>query len=255
MNCNEASALTAAYHDGELDPAQSLALEQHLVGCAGCATRRAELDALRAGLRREAPYHVAPRALRERITAALPVTAPPSTTGSRGERWRWLCAGALAGAAATVFAWVLGTALLEARDVDALSAEVVSNHVRATLGKRAIEVASSDQHTVKPWLSSQLDFSPPVKDLAADGFMLLGARLDYLDRHPVATLVYRYRQHGIDVFVRPAMRAARPTPPSTVRGFNISHAIGTGMEWWGVSDVSPDVLAAFVERLAHDDTR
>lgn len=250
MNCHEATALAAAYDDGELGPAQSLALEQHLVGCADCAARRAELDALRTRLRKEAPYHAAPRALRERVAAMLPVEGPPGR-----QRWRWLSAGAFAGAAATVFAWVLGTALLESRDVDALAAEAVSDHVRATLGKRQIEVASSDQHTVKPWLSSQLDFSPPVKDQAADGFTLLGARLDYLDRHPVATLVYRYRQHGVDVFVRPATRASRPVPPTTVRGFNVSHAIGTGMEWWAVSDASPDVLAAFVERLAHDDAR
>ena len=252
MNCHEATALTAAYHDGELGPAQSLALEQHLVGCADCAARRAGLDALRAALRKEIPYHAAPRALRERITGMLPVAAPRD-----GQRWRWLSAGAFAGAAAAVFAWVLGTALLESRDVDALAAEAVSDHVRATLGKRQIEVASSDQHTVKPWLSSQLDFSPPVKDDAADGFTLLGARLDYLDRHPVATLVYRelHWRQLTEVFVRPATRSSRPTPPTTMRGFNVSHAIGTGMEWWAVSDASPDVLAAFVERLAHDDAR
>jgi anti-sigma factor RsiW len=255
MNCNEAAALTAAYHDGELDPAQSRALEQHLLGCTACAARRDELSTLRARLRREAPYHAAPRALRDRIAAALPASVPLRAAPLRGQRWRWLSAGAFAGAAATVFAWMLGTALLETRDADALAAEAVADHVRATLGKRTIEVASSDQHTVKPWLSSQLDFSPPVKSQVGDGFTLVGARLDYLDRHPVATLVYRYRQHGIDVFVRPATRASHAVPPVTVRGFNVSQAIGTGMEWWAVSDVAPDVLAAFVLRLAHDETQ
>lgn len=122
-----------------------------------------------------------------------------------------------------------------------------------TRSKRTIEVASSDQHTVKPLLSSQLDFSPPVKDLQAEGFTLLGARLDYLERRPVATLVYRYRLHGIDVFVRPATRASRRVPLITVRGFNVSHALGAGMEWWAVSDAAPDVLAALVERLARYD--
>ena len=254
MNCNDVNAVLAEYHDGELDLAQSRGLEQHLQGCASCTARRDDLDRLRRSIRREAPYHAAPEALRRRIAASLPapVRSGPSP---RAQRWRWLSAGGLAGVAATVFAWVIGGAVIERYDVDTLADEAVADHVRATLSRRTIDVASSDQHTVKPWLSSQLDFSPPVRDLQDEGFTLLGGRLDYLDRRPVATLVYRYSQHGIDVFVRPATRASRPAALTTIRGFNVSHAIGSGMEWWAVSDVSPDVLAPFVERLAHDDTR
>src|SRR5208283_2434706 len=148
-------------------------------------------------------------------------------------------AGALAGSAVTVFAWFLGSAMLDWRVSNDLDAEAVANHARATLAHRLTDVSSSDQHTVKPWLSSRLDYSPPVQDLATDGLPLVGGRLDYLGGQAVATLVYRYREHTIDVFVRPLGGGVAVATPSstTLRGFNVAHATGAGMEWWGVSDV------------------
>ena len=128
----------------------------------------------------------------------------------------------------------------------------MTSHIRATLGNQLIQVASSDQHTVKPWLSARLDYSPPVPDVQQEGLSLIGGRVDYLDGRPVATLVYRIRNHNIDVFVRPA--AARPALPPlrTLRGFNIARATGSGMDWLAVSDVSADVLLAFLQRLARE---
>ena len=151
-----------------------------------------------------------------------------------------------------MLAWFLGSAVLDWRVNADLDAEVVANHARATLAQRLTDVSSSDQHTVKPWLSSRLDYSPPVRDFASDGWPLVGGRLDYLGGQPIATLVYRYREHTIDVFVRPSIAAACRAAPSltTRRGFHVAHATGAGMEWWGVSDVSADVLAALVARLA-----
>jgi anti-sigma factor RsiW len=190
--------------------------------------------------------------LRERVQAMLDVTRPPArarpTLGA--ERLRWLAAGALAGCAATMLAWFAGTSLLQWRASDDLAAEAVTSHVRATLGNHLTQVASSDQHTVKPWLSARLDYSPPVRDLAQAGFPLEGGRIDYLDRRPVATLVYRHREHRIDVFVRPLSPRTLAAGPRTLRGFHVARARGAGMDWIAVSDVSPDVLAAFVERLA-----
>ena len=122
-------------------------------------------------------------------------------------------------------------------------------HVRATLNNHLIQVASSDQHTVKPWLSARLDYSPPVQDLASEGFTLTGGRLDMLNKQRVATLVYSRRLHTIDVFVRPESASA-PTTLRTVRGFNVAHATGSGMDWIAVSDVSADELTEFVQRLA-----
>ena len=95
-------------------------------------------------------------------------------------------------------------------------------HVRATLGNQQIQVASSDRHTVKPWLSARLDYSPPVRDFAQDGYALIGGRIDYLDRHPVATLVYHVRNHTIDVYVRPETAHPAASALRTIRGFNIA---------------------------------
>jgi anti-sigma factor RsiW len=255
MNCNEAMALLPTYSDGELDAVQSAAMEKHVLGCPECSAQRDALSTLRTRIRDEAPYYTAPASLQERVRATLaraPREASRSPRPTR-ERWSWLSAGAFAGSAATVFAWFLGSAVLDWRVSNDLDSEVVANHARATLAHRLTDVASSDQHTVKPWLSSRLDYSPPVQDFAADGLPLVGGRLDYLGGQAVATLVYRYREHTIDVFVRPLSGGvAAPLPALTAhRGFNVAHATGAGMEWWGVSDVSSDVLSGLVARLAH----
>ena len=254
MNCHEAMALLPTLSDGELDVLQSAAVEKHILGCAPCSAQRDALAALRLRIRSEAPYYTAPETLQARIRATIartPATGIPVRPPR--ERWRWLSAGAFAGSAATVVAWFLGSAVLDWRVSSDLDTEAVADHTRATLSQRLTDVSSSDRHTVKPWLSSRLDYSPPVQDFAADGLPLVGGRLDYLGGQPIATLVYRYREHTIDVFVRPlAGSASTPAPTlTTQRGFNVAHAKGAGMEWWGVSDVSADVLSALVARLAH----
>jgi anti-sigma factor RsiW len=254
MNCNEAGTLVASYADRQIDGVQGRSIELHLRGCAACAAKHRGVLALRAQIRAEVPYYPATPALRERVRALLANAHDVVATPPRPERnrWHWLTSGALAGCAATVLAWVLGTAVIDWRANEDIAVEAVATHVRATLNNHLIEVASSDQHTVKPWLSARLDYSPPVRDFSSEGFKLNGGRLDMLDKQRVATLVYQYRLHMIDVFVRPETAGAAPTM-RTVRGFNVAHATGAGMDWLAVSDVSPDVLKTFVERLARDE--
>src|SRR6202171_3390322 len=252
MNCNEAAGLVAAYADGEIVGRRGDLLKKHLLGCAGCATQYQSALALRARLRAEIPYFPASPALHARVRAMLGATgaALPSWPRPAIERWRWLTGGALAGCTATVLAWVLGTAVIDWRTNDDLAVDAVATHVRATLGNHLIEVASSDRHTVKPWLSARLDYSPPVQDLANEGFALSGGRLDTLERQPIATLVYRYRQHTIDVFVRPESAHAPPPALRTVRGFNVAHASGSGMDWLARSDGSAAGLSPLVPAAA-----
>ena len=254
MNCNEATTLVGAYADGEIDGLRRDFLKKHLLGCGGCTAQYQSVLALRAQLRAEIPYFPASPALRARVRAMLGAmdAGLPSRPRPATDRWRWLTGGALAGCTATMLAWVLGTAVIDWRANEDVAVEAVTTHVRATLNNHLIEVASSDRHTVKPWLSARLDYSPPVTDLAKEGFALTGGRLDTLDKQRVATLVYQYRLHTIDVFVRPEMAHA-PSELRTVRGFNVAHATGSGMDWLAVSDVSADVLTAFVQRLARAD--
>jgi anti-sigma factor RsiW len=167
--------------------------------------------------------------------------------------WRWLIGGVLAGCIGSVFAWMLGTTVLAWQANEDFAVAAVAAHVRATRGDHLIEVASSDRHTVKPRLSARLDYSPPVKDLANEGFALIGGRLDYLERRPVATLVYRYGKHTIDVFVRPDRSRTPTSALRTVRGFNVARTSGPSMDWLAVSDADPAELSAFVQRLARED--
>jgi anti-sigma factor RsiW len=253
MNCNEAGTLVPSYADGEIDSLQGRSIEEHLRGCKSCTAKHQAVLALRARISTEVPYFSAPPALRERVRALLANAGDVAPVRPRPvrDRWRWLTGGALAGCAATMLAWVIGTAVIDWRTNEDIAVEAVATHVRATLNNHLIEVASSDQHTVKPWLSARLDYSPPVRDFANEGFALSGGRLDTLDKQRVATLVYRYRLHTIDVFVRPEFAHA-PSALRTVRGFNVAHATGSGMDWLAVSDVSADVLTAFVQRLARE---
>jgi anti-sigma factor RsiW len=158
--------------------------------------------------------------------------------------------GAFAGSLATVLAWFVATAVIDGRATDERTSEAVTAHVRATLGNHLIAVASSDLHTVKPWLSARLDYSVPVIDVPAEGFTLAGGRLDYLEGRPVATLVYHYRLHVVDVFVRPQTGRAFPQAAQTVRGFHTVFATGNGMEWIVVSDASTEALSRLATGLA-----
>ena len=254
MNCNDAATLIAAYADGETSLLQSHSIRRHLQGCAACAAKLEALTTLRTRIRAEAPRHSAPPALRARVLATADALSQASTTRRRadGGRWRWIGGGALGGCAATVLAWFVGTAIIEARVNEDVAVEAVTSHVRATLGNHLIQVASSNQHTVKPWLSARLDYSPPVPDMAAEGYTLVGGRVDYLDRRPIATLVYRVRDHNIDVFVCPSRSRLAPSELRAVRGFNVAHASGADMDWLAVSDVNAPELTAFVQKLALD---
>jgi len=252
MNCTEAKASLTAYVDRETDWLHAHALRRHLLKCTHCAAEHDALVALRARLQSEVPRFSAPEALRSRVRATLDAArgASPARVGGTPGRWNWFTGGALAGGMALALTWFVGTAVFDWRTNEDIAVEAVNAHVRATLGNHLIQVASSDQHTVKPWLSARLDYSPPVPDLAEQGFPLTGARIDYVARRPVATLVYRFRNHTIDVYVHPETSRASPPPLRTVRGFNVAHATGGGTDWLAVSDVSTDVLTAFVERLA-----
>jgi len=255
MNCRQLETLVGAYADGELDALRNYSIRKHLLSCAGCTTTHHSILALHTRIRAEVPKSVAPPALHARVRAMADAVraSAPARARPRDDRWRWLTGGVLAGCTASVFAWMLGTTVLAWRAHDDFAVAAVTTHVRATLGDHLIEVTSSDRHTVKPWLSARLDYSPPVQDFANEGFALLGGRLDYLERHAVATLVYRYRQHTIDVFVRPEVSHAPMSALRTVRGFNVVRASGPTMDWLAVSDAEPAVLSAFVQRLARED--
>jgi len=230
VSCREIAGLLGAWLDDEMDLVRSAELEAHVGECAVCSAQRRRLEALRAALREHAPYYTAPAHLRRRVAIR------------KGVPW-WLV---VAAAAACVLAGLV--LWLPAAHGDA-GQEIVQAHVRSLLANHLLDVASSDQHTVKPWFAGKLDFAPKVEDLSATGFPLEGGRLDYLDHRVVAALVYRRRQHTINVFVWPAAGRDSAARGGVIQGYNVLHWTRGGMAWWAVSDVNADDLRQLAEAL------
>jgi anti-sigma factor RsiW len=247
MECDRARRLLSGLLDQALGPLTRLRVGRHVGRCDDCGGRLEELRAMQAMIRTKLPYHRAPPGLAARIGAVLPREAPMPLS----RPWfRWPAvalsgsgfAGALAGVALTVL-------VLHGQD-DPASA-VVGSHIRSLQAAHLTDVPSSDQHTVKPWLSARLDLSPPVRELKDAGFPLVGGRLDYVDGHPTAVVVYRHAQHVINLFAWVA-GGHRDAPLRTAeqQGFNIVTWQRGGIVFYAVSDVSADQLAEFARLVS-----
>jgi anti-sigma factor RsiW len=252
VTCEEARPLVHAYVDGELDVVRSLEVEAHIRSCVVCAREQASLRALRTAFSNGALYHEAPAGLEGRVRAA--VRGARRAEGGRGFALRHYGWGGAAAAAVLLVAIIVRGALPtrpSASDLTAL--EVVDDHLRSLTANHLTDVLSSNQHTVKPWFDGRLNFTPPVQDLGPDGFPLIGGRLDYLDNHLVAAVVYRRRQHVINLFISPAEQASDTLPVSQVRGgYNIIHWTKSGMGYWAVSSVSAAELGKFAQLVREE---
>jgi anti-sigma factor RsiW len=234
--------LVQAEFDGELGAAEAAALEAHRADCAICQEAQTELLRARELLRGEG-REAMPDAVRARVMARLNLAEPHAALVT-SLRWRWLRPSGIGfGFGAACAAALAILVVLPRQD---LVDQIVAGHIRALQPGHLEDVASTDQHTVKPWFDGKLDFAPPVKDLAADGFPLKGGRLDYLDGRPVAALVYQRDKHVIDLFVWPASGAVGvPVADTAIAGYNVVHWAAGGMNFWAVSDVERAQLTEF----------
>jgi anti-sigma factor RsiW len=252
VTCDEARLLLHAYEDGELDLAQSLEVDAHARTCAACAREQASLRALRTALGRGNLYYDAPAQLERRLTAAVRDARRAEGRGGFARNYfGW--AGAAAAALLLVAIMVRGVLPPRPSTGEITTREVVDDHLRSLTQNHLADVLSSNQHTVKPWFDGKLDFTPPVEDLAAQGFPLVGGRLDYLDNRPVAALVYQRRQHIINIFIAPAQHA-NDTPPETrvQAGYNIVDWTKSGMRYWAVSSLNAGELGKLAQLLGAD---
>lgn len=248
MTCEHASdAGLSGYVDGELPIEQQHWWDQHLSGCPTCRAELGRLRTLSAALKHDLPPSEPSSAFREdlrRLLRAEPIGRPRPRVRLPG----W----GAALAAGVVFAVGFGLGHREggAGAGDPIVAQVVAGHVRSLEVDHLVDVASSEHHVVKPWFAGKLDFSPPVPDLAEQGFPLLGGRIDYLGGRQVAALVYQRGPHRINLLLWPAEDSPRcMRGPAVVRqGFNLAHGQAAGMEFWAVSDLNPQELREFVRQ-------
>jgi len=269
MNCEEAAKLMDGYLDGELDPITSQTIEQHLLECPKCDQAYKIHGSLIRAIGNATPYYKAPAELRERIQSSLrdeiadlPTRNVAQDTQALFPRreprprailwetsWNWLAL-----AAAIIFAAIIAFTFvprLQRPGADQfLATQLIASHVRSLMANHLTDVASSDQHTVKPWLDTKLDFAPPVVDLSSEGFPLIGGRLDYLDNRPVAALVYQRRKHFINLFIWPGETgAARPTMAMSHEGYQLLHWADPDFNYWAVSDANANDLQTFKQQF------
>ena len=262
MSCPENEMLIHGYLDGELDLGSALRFEAHLKECAACAQVYENRKTLSRTLKSGPFYFKASSAFEQRVRTALAESNPPDrlpATWPQQATERKLKIFTLSWASLGVAASLALIGFMALRFVrrpqnpssdQLLAQEVLASHVRSLMASHLTDVPSSDQHTVKPWFDGKLDFAPPVEDLSAQGFPLVGGRLDYLADRPVAALVYQRRKHFINLFIWPS--AEQSTQTAVMRqGYNLIHWARSGMTYWAASDLNYQELSDFV-RLVQD---
>lgn len=261
MDCNEIRRLLAADVDGELDLAHHLEVEQHLRACPACAAAAESVRAQRSALAAKLPRFTAPSPLADKIRASVRVESTPAVTQPAPTSEQkapviafplWRISALAAGLAVALFAGFQWGALRTRQNL--LVDEAVSDHIRSLEADHLNDVASTDQHTVKPWFAGRLNFSPPVIDLASEGFPLTGGRLEHFAHHTAAALVYHRRKHAINVFVWPATDGAITPRASTRDGFNLECWSQADLNFVAVSEIPAAELTHFVE-LFRDQSR
>jgi anti-sigma factor RsiW len=238
--------LLNAYIDGELDPAHALEFERRLADDPALADERTRIETLRGAMRERLPRETASPELRRRV-AALVRSRP--LVGGRRAAPGW---GAMAASMAIAFAVGSAATYLAVRPGHGESELLVASHVRALMASQPVDVASSDRHAVKPWFNGKLPQSPRVVDLAAQGFPLVGGRIDVIGLTPAPTLVYRARQHVISLTALPAsLRASGPIRP--VDGYNVVEWTDGPLAYWAVSDLAAAELENFAKAFRAGD--
>jgi anti-sigma factor RsiW len=262
MICSETRRLIDAYVDNELDLRGALEVEEHIARCPACGAEERVLRELQASARAHLTRHPTPpgfearlivrlrgeeaaatvvHAAAEHVSAARPRVMRPARRA-----WRWV---ALAPAATAVAVLLVALPRLWPKQSQtSVEDAVIAAHVRSLLANHLTDVASSDQHTVKPWFQGKLDYSVSVTDWAGEGFPLVGGRLDYVEDTSAASLVYKRAQHVVNLFVWPSKRGGdEPVQRVSRRGYNAYCWAKDGMHYWAVSDLNEVELQKFVE--------
>jgi anti-sigma factor RsiW len=243
--CPDKELLLHALVDGELDAGNVLALETHVAACLGCAAELEAIREVRAQLKTAPLAYTAPQSLLDRLDVALAEAEAPLPSARRqrlrAETWVLSGAGAAIAASLALLAFIPTGASLELQLADAQARSLEATHL--------VDVETSDRHTVKPWFNGKVDFAPPVVDLAAQGYPLVGGRLDRVDGKRVAALVFHRQAHVINLFVWPGDAPSAPMMQDK-NGYHLVRWGQGGLVFWAVSDCDPAALTGFQKAFA-----
>ena len=254
MRCDESEVMLHALIDGELDAGHARDVEAHVASCAGCGEKFAAFRKMHEVMSTAPLKETAPAHLRNRIEA---LTATPASRvvsirqfmqPTRRSFFGGFAMGSVLSAAAAAS---LVLTVIRRDQEQTITEEVVSAHIRSLQAGHLMDVETSDRHTVKPWFNGRVDVAPPVVDLTAESFTLIGGRLDYIDSEPVAAIVYQRRKHVINLFVAQHLgRRHTRTIGDSIQGYNVRHWSQDGLDLWAVSDIVGDELDEFVQKIA-----
>ena len=254
MKCDESEVMLHALIDGELDAGHARDVEAHVATCAGCGEKLAAFRTMHEVMSAAPLKETAPAHLRNRIEALMATPASRVVwirqfmKPTRRSFFGGFAIGSVLSAAAAAS---LVLTVMRKDQQQTIAEEVVSAHIRSLQAGHLMDVETSDQHTVKPWFNGRVDVAPPVVDLTAESFTLLGGRLDYIDSEPVAAIVYQRRKHVINLFVARHLGSKRGrTLSESIQGYNCRHWSQDGFDLWAVSDLVGDELDEFVQKFA-----
>jgi anti-sigma factor RsiW len=253
MNHEEALQLIGPYRDGELDLATCLKLEEHLAGCTTCQQKLASEQEMVGLIQTETPRFQPSPFLKTRIRATLRETAQPKRKWTYpiplafyelGVLGSMAVLALLASVSIPVVLWLLASS-----NSSNLAQEAIADHIRSLQVSHLVDVASTDQHTVKPWFAGKLDYSPQVVDLTPSGYPLIGGRLDVLDHRNVAAIIYQRRKHYINLFIWPSDNKSLHENLYNENGYHVLGWKKSGMNYLAVSELGEKELKDFVEMI------
>ncbi len=239
--------------DGELDAAGMMDIERRLAVDPALAAEYACLAALREGIRARAPREPAPERLRARIAAVAGLADDATDRASGRARIRnigglshWRSLAASIAAAVILFGGAYAILLRPGQSED-VTRVVVAGYMRAQLSGRSVDIASSDRHTVKPWLAEKAPLGTTAVNLDAAGFSLVGGRIDIVRTAAVPTLVYKRGEHFVSVTELPSSASDYPNSPrrQSVEGYSVVVWADRARSYAAVSDIAAPELDAF----------
>jgi anti-sigma factor RsiW len=249
MNCTKANQMLDAWLDDELDSDTSEQMRVHVPGCVECSTRQQNRLTLKQALNNANLRMVAPESLRISIKNLAEDQPNRVRQVSKNRKpWRDLFL-ILGSSLATALALTLWPILMNPQEEPKIM-EAIVRHSASLASQNLLEIASNDKHAVKPWLQGRVSFAPPVPDLSAFGVSLMGARLDKVDSQTAVALVYKVRNHPINVFVWPSRgNTTKALELKKIRGFAAGTWSADGLHFVALTDIETQELRLILQRF------